>query len=582
MSAGPVTRVLAAPFQLVHQWGVTYPPGAGASALVFPFTAQWTPRNTCLILDRKLPLNRLAEIAPDGTEMWAIELPPRMNFARMLNSGDIVLTRGDVLYRLSRGGAPQPIATLPDGVVPNCGDVQGEVIVLGSDRGVDRYTAEGEHVGHIPAGESTFVEPVGLSITAEGHLLVADGEASCIVETNAAGERIRIFGRWRRPGSRDGRLSCPLGACRLPDGQTLVADWRAHRVARYDTSGAEIDPLVSADGRLFGPAEVSACPGGVLIAETGNRRVSRWSLSGELLWSYGPDGTADRTLSFPRSAVPGPAGSLLVCDSYHDRVVLLGPGGETRWEFGDQGSSGSSAGLSIPRAATQATDGRVCIADGLNSRILVVDPAGTIERELTSVGHGARRVPLGDPHHAVIAGTNLLVVDADRNRVFLVDEQGDVLLQWGDDSPRSDPEARLADPHNAHLLDDGGLLVADSGQHRIVEYDRLGHVRAVLRETISAEDPQRRSPLRYPRCVALLGSGDLVVADTDNARIVGVARSGLLLWQVGPAVDVRGDSAASPELRVPKWVAVDHRGRLIVTDYFNSRVAMFDRPSETP
>jgi hypothetical protein len=506
-----------------------------------------------------------------------------MNFARMTDGGDVVLTVGDALYRLRPGGAPARIAVLPGGVVPNCGDGLGDIVVLGSDRGIDRYTIDGRHVGHIPVGEATFLEPVGVRIVQDGRLLVADGETSCIVETDADGRRVRTFGRWRQPGRRDGRLSVPLAACRLPDGQTLVADWRAHRIARYDEKGRELAPITSVGGRpLFSPADVSAVSADeILVTETGNRCVSRASLSGELRWFYGPRQPAQRTLSFPRSAVPGPGNSLLVCDSHQDRVVVLGERDVVRWEVGERGD-GTGTGLSIPRSATWARQGRVCIADGLNGRVVVVGPDGRIEREMTSVRRGGRRVPLEDPHHAVVVGTRVLVVDAESARIYLVDAEGEVVRQWGDGGPDGDPGARLDDPHHAQLLDGGGLLVADSGRNRVVEFDAHGRVRLELRQTYAPDESRMHAPLRYPRCAVAVRGGDILVADTDNARILRMARTGRVRWQIGPVIDVGANATASPELRVPKWVAVDRQGHLIVTDYYNSRIAVFQDAEAHP
>lgn len=564
--------------RLIAQWGVRHGPGSPKPLVVFPFSAQWTAHDTCLVVDRCLPRNRIIEFDRQARIEWVFEAEPRMNFAHRLACGTVIFTRGNGLFAVDRAGRPEEVARLEDDAVPNCGSVLGDVVVLGSDAGLDWFSLDGRHLSRLRPSESTFIEPVGVHLLPSGTVLVADGEAACVVEVTPRGERIATFGRWRQPGLRDGKLSVPLAACRLGDGSTIVADWRSHRIARFDSAARELPPLpVEPPGGLFAPAHVSVAGcGDVVIAETGSRRISRWSPQGEMQWVSAREIGPERTLSFPRSAIPLTGGELLVCDSYQDRVVVLGPLGDVRWVAGNGADAEPDCGLSIPRSATRSADGRTSIADGLNGRVVVVDSNSRVTREVTSARIGRRRMALGDPHHAELTLTGeLLVVDAELNEVLLLGPDDTVVARWGRRSGRANPGCALSDPHQARLLADGGILVADSGHNRVAEFDRAGRLRwqagAVVASVTAAEQA-----LRCPRFADALPNGDLLIVDTDASRILRIARSRRVAWQVGPLLDEVADEAASPELRVPKWAALDARGRLLVTDYYNCRVALVE------
>jgi hypothetical protein len=83
------------PLRLNAQWGVEFDCDADPSPLVFPFVAQWTHLGTFLVVDRCQPENRIVELDPDGSVVWAVTRPMRTNFAHRIDD-DIVLYCRDV------------------------------------------------------------------------------------------------------------------------------------------------------------------------------------------------------------------------------------------------------------------------------------------------------------------------------------------------------------------------------------------------------------------------------------------------------------------------------------------------------
>ncbi|WTG04071.1 NHL repeat-containing protein [Streptomyces sp. NBC_01590] len=554
------------PYRLSRQWGVVHPEGSDASPLTFPFLGQRTADGTYLIVDRKLPENRLIEVSADGETVWSLSAPPRMNFAHRIDAETVLFCQGTDLYWADRSGRRTLHRPLPVTRAFNCGSVLGDRLLLAGDDGILLLTLDGRLLRHLRPSEDSFIEPSDVQLLPSGNILMSDALTCCAIELDEYGRRVQIFGQWRRPGLHHGRVGAPYSACRLHDGRTVVADWRGSRLAEFDSDGRWLRDLPGTGrGSTAGPSYVRQLPDGdLLVTETVHRRLLVRSIEGEVRWEYGPSTLADHTLSFPRTVEPLPASDgLLVCDTYADRIVAIDPSGAERWAFGE------GAGLNLPRSARPGHDGRIALSDGLNGRVLVLDRTGRVTREVDKASSHGLPVRLMDPHYVeLLPDGELLVVDSDLERVLLIGEDDTVLRQWGDGAER------LSDPHQACLMADGGVLVADSANDRVIEFDAEGAVRHRIADTSAAGAKDRR-PLLYPRFAMPMpdGSGALFVVDTDACRLTAATRSGERLWSVGPVLDIEALPAAVPELRVPKYAAFDGRGRILVADYLNSRIA---------
>lgn len=131
----------------------------------------------------------------------------------------------------------------------------------------------------------------------------------------------------------------------------------------------------------------------------------------------------------------------------------------------------------------------------------------------------------------------------------------------------------------------GGLLIADNVQHRIVRLDlETGATTQVVgkgtRGFSGDGGPAVEAELSFPVAVAVDPDGNLYICDTGNNRVRRVeAQTGIITTVAGNgemAFSGDGGPATAAALNNPNGVAVDGQGRLFISDSNNQRVRMVD------
>jgi sugar lactone lactonase YvrE len=96
--------------------------------------------------------------------------------------------------------------------------------------------------------------------------------------------------------------------------------------------------------------------------------------------------------------------------------------------------------------------------------------------------------------------------------------------------------------------------------------------------------PATAAQLYTPFGIAVDASGNLFIADTDNARVRKVSPSGTITTVAGVGMNGfggDGGAATAAQLNGPVAVAVDANGKLFIADYGNARVRQVDPTSAT-
>ncbi len=302
-------------------------------------------------------------------------------------------------------------------------------------------------------------------------------------------------------------------------GALLIADPDAQRVFRLNAGALEV---IAGTGEACGagccegapdarqaplasPADVALLGSDLLIANsragcvlrvTGGRLVPWLGRRPATQPIVRPTPLASAQLAEPEALLARPDGAVWIADARLCQVLRVDPQGATVTPFAGTGVCGfaGDGGLALeaqlrgPGGLAEGPDGSLYIADTDNGRVRVVGPdgrietvAGTGERGTSGLGGPANRASLNEPEGLLaLPGNQLLILDTDNNRVLLLRGPGRGEAPGG--SRTGSPNAGV--PELSLVLPTGGF------------------------------------GLRYPKGAARTPTGELWIADTDNARLL--------------------------------------------------------------
>jgi len=466
--------------------------------------------------------------------------------------------------------------------------VPSEEAVREVDTVTDRLTTpagsgvSGPFVEGGPAA-SAMMQTCGATVDHAGNLLIAD----------ILNQRIRVV----------------AAATGTFYGQAMTAR-HIYTVAGDGTQGFSGDGGPATSAELSNPEAVAVdAAGNLVIADTVNSRVRVvagqtgtfygqamaaghiYTVAGTGTAGYNGDGgpATSAWLEHPYGVLVDGAGNLVIADSYNDRVRVVA--GQTGTFYGQAMTAGHIYTVAGDGHGTYSGDGGPAVSASLHG------PAGV----------------------ALDGAGNLVIADSGNNRVRVVAEStgtfygqamtaGDIYTVAGDHRGFSGDggwarAARLDGPSQVAVDDSGNLLIADTGNRRIRVVAPVAGT--VYRQRMQARHiytvagtgtgfggfsgdggPAASAELSVPEGVTVDGSGNLVIADTNNNRVrVAAAATGTFYGVAMTAGDIYtvagngvgryagdGGPGTSAELNSPDQAAVDGAGNLLIADTTNDAV----------
>ena len=168
-------------------------------------------------------------------------------------------------------------------------------------------------------------------------------------------------------GRRKGQFDSPTAIAVDPNGNLLVADTGNGRIEKFSPTGS----FVTSIGQFEAPSGIAIDHvGNIYVAEIGSKhRVQKLAADGTFVAAWAPG------LYGPRRIAIGPDDSVYLVDSGRNRIVKLSPDGQVLASWGSEGNGdGQFRGLSS--VAVDPDNNKVYVADSLNSRIQVFDSEG--------------------------------------------------------------------------------------------------------------------------------------------------------------------------------------------------------------
>jgi DNA-binding beta-propeller fold protein YncE len=257
-----------------------------------------------------------------------------------------------------------------------------------------------------------LVKPFDVAVR-QGRVYVSDSVQRLVAVFDIAGGRFFEIGK-----EADGRLTKPLGLAISSEGTLYVADVTLRKVMAYDADGVYLRSIGGPD-TLQRPTDVAVSPDGsrVYVVDTGGVESDSHIVaifdasSGEHLGNIGKRGEGQGEFNLPLQIAVAGDGTVYVVDSGNFRVQAFDGEGRFQTSFGSVGRFPGQ--FARPKGIAVDGEGRIYVIDTAFGNFQIFDADGTLLMYAGERGHvgypGKYMLPAG------------IAVDED-GRVYVVDQ----------------------------------------------------------------------------------------------------------------------------------------------------------------
>ena len=445
-----------------------------------------------------------------------------LRVVRLNAAGQEVADFYDQLWGTWNGGQmePGPIALDAAGTTLYVCDWDSYVVIAFDLQGNQKALYNVSLTAHtLQAGERYLWIPVAVAVAPDGSVYVAN-----------------IIDDWVSVPGFYAELSFNSFVTRFHPNGTVLQQWNTSDATRPD--GGSYAGITEPNDMALSPA------GDLYLADTWNGRILRYSPSGKLLGSYN-----NGALPFvdPFGVAVDAAGSMYVADPGLQAVLKLSATGQVLGKFSVASSN------FYPTAIALDGDRCMYLSDEDNRRVLKLDPQGAVVQVFNTT-----RPPLSSWVRGLTLdmANNVYLVDSELNRVVKFAPNGTHLYSY---------TSSMELPADVAVGADGTVYVIDEYKERIVVFANNG----TKLTAFTTSNPT----LSYPGGIVVQpGTGNIVVADDGNNRIVMLSPAGAMLAVIVPP----------GALMCPEHMSFSAKGDLYVADVCGDRILVFQLSTSSP
>lgn len=447
--------------------------------------------------------------------------------------------------------------------------VDGSSNIYVADAGNSRFQAfdsSGNFLCATPSGGKGIAAlnvPIGITYDfANQVLLVSDTGHSVVKAFDTT-----CHWKWNSPGG--GMLASPRDAIRGPDGRIWVADYNHQEVKAFNVSGDgsswNTNPAIHLGdgqpgghniGQLNSPYNVQFSPDGstVYVADTGNERISIWTISGTTATPQNPFGSRCPKICPPppgnapyftalRRVAVDPSGDVWGADFWGSGIHEFSSAGATMTEIA--GSPAPAPGFAEAFGIAVGSDGMTYAVDRLNQRVEGFDPNGVY---LTSTGmRGVSPGTFSWPETVAVAPDHTVWVGDTRNARLQQFSSALAAKPLKVVGTKGSGTGQFNYIEGIAVAPNGVVWVADTVNNRIESYNPST-------QGFKVYGSQGSGPgqFSHPQGIAVTGS-NVYVADTLNNRIEELTLTGSFVASYSGTLNGPQGVAIAPDDSV--WVA---------------------------
>ena len=383
------------------------------------------------------------------------------------------------------------------------------------------------------------------------NLLICDIKRHQVLICNKSGDVFWSFGKKCFPGEYILELSTPKFSC-FYDGLIYIADGKNNRIICVDLK-KEIKFIYTKDEleqTLWWPSCLQKYENTLIITDSANCRIIELSLFNYSSIQHGCGKVKKFLLNNPR-AIEIVNDSIFLADTYNNRILKLDDKLHAHILFG--GNRGNHINeLFWPRAVRYINNNMFLIADSRNSRIVKLDSENNVYFIIYGFTYNKEFKKFIDPHDIDVYNNKILITDSELSKIIEINNQGECTWIYG-------INGELNDPHNARKTNDGNVLISDTRNNRVIKVAKSGKI---LYEITKAGG----SCLNLPRWSEEIDN-NILITDSGNNRVILVDKYGHIIKEYGKA----GKNQIS--IRSPRC-ARKYKNYILISDTYNNRIVL--------